>query len=98
MAGITLTSGLKNIGDSLVWFFDEWDAGNEYWGQQILIGINEGGVGLVTDKNYDKISPDSVKETVDGAVAAVTNGEVEVPSAIGDTTNAVVELRESVRP
>ena len=27
-----------------------------------------------------------------------TNGEVEVPSAIGDTTNAVVELRESVRP
>ncbi len=98
MAGITLTSGLKNIGDSLVWFFDEWDAGNEYWGQQILIGINEGGVGLVTDKNYDKISPDSVKETVDNAVAAVTNGEVEVPSAIGDTTNAVVELRESVRP
>lgn len=98
MAAITLTSGLKNIGDSLVWFFDQWDAGEELFGQQILIGSNEGGVGMVTDKNYATIAPDSVKETVDAAIAAVSNGDVDVPSAIGDETNAVAELRESVRP
>lgn len=98
MAAITLTSGLKNIGDSLVWFFDQWDAGEDLFGQQILIGSNEGGVGMVTDKNYATIVPDSVKETVDAAIAAVSNGDVDVPSAIGDETNAVAELRESVRP
>ncbi len=98
MAAITLTSGLKNIGDSLVWFFDEWDAGKEYFGEHVMIGINEGGVGLVTDKNYDKLSPDSVKEIMDKTIASVTNGEVEVPTAIGDTTNAAVTLRDSVKP
>ncbi|MBQ9438758.1 MAG: BMP family ABC transporter substrate-binding protein, partial [Lachnospiraceae bacterium] len=27
LAAITLTSGLKNVGNSLIWIFDEWDAG-----------------------------------------------------------------------
>ena len=98
MAAITLTSGLKNIGDSLVWFFDEWDAGTEYFGQHVMIGINEGGVGLVTDKNYDKMTPDSVKEIMEKTITSVKNGEVEVPTAIGDTTNAAVTLRDAVKP
>lgn len=98
LAAITLTSGLKNINKSLVWFFDEWDAGREYWGQHLLLGMKEDGIGIVTDKNYDKITPDSVKEKVEAAVEAVANGEITVPTAIGDETNAVVELREAMKP
>ena len=97
-AAITLTSGLKNIGDSIVWFFGEWDAGNELFGQHILLGMAEGGIGMVTDKNYDVITPDAVKEKVANAIEAVSSGAVEVPSAIGDESNAVQTLREAVKP
>lgn len=98
LAAITLTSGLKNIDKSLVWFFDEWDAGREHWGEHILLGMKENGIGIVTDKNYDKMVPDSVKEKVSAAIDAVANGEVQVPTAIGDESNAVVELREAMKP
>ena len=74
LAAITLTSGLKNIGQSLIWFFDEWDAGTTYWGQSVLLGLNEGGVGIVTDKNYATIAPQAVQDTTNAAIEAVANG------------------------
>lgn len=98
LAAITLTSGLKNIGNALIWFFDQWDEGNEFWGQEINLGIAEGGVGIVTDKNYDKYASDDTKAAVETAQQAILDGTVTVPSAIGDTSGAVEALRESVRP
>lgn len=98
LAAITLTSGLKNIGQSLVWFFDEWDAGNTYWGSEVTLGIAEGGVGIVTDKNFAKYASDDTKAAVDAAQAGILDGSITVPSAISDTTGAINDLRESVRP
>ena len=98
LAAITLTSGLKNIGNALIWFFDQWDEGNEFWGQEINLGIAEGGVGIVTDKNYDKYASDDTKAAVETAQQAILDGTVTVPSAIGDTSGTVEALRESVRP
>lgn len=98
LAAITLTSGLKNIGNSLIWFFDEWDAGNEHFGQHTLLGMKEGGIGIVTDKNFDAKTPDAVKEKVAAAIEAVSNGDVVVPTAIGNETNEVQDLREAVKP
>ena len=97
LAAITLTSGLKNIGNSLVWLFDEWDAGRTYWGQVVELGIAEGGVGIVTDKNYDKLASDETKAAVEAAQNAILNGEVVVDSALTNQELAV-ELRDSVRP
>lgn len=97
-AAITLTSGLKNIGDSLVWIFDEMDAGNEYYGQHILLGIAEGGIGIVTDKNFETMTPDTVKEKVDAALQAVSDGTVTVPTTIGDESDDLQTLREAVKP
>lgn len=99
LAAITLTSGLKNIGNSLVWFFDEWDAGNEYWGTEIKLGLAEGGVGIVQDKNFDKYASEETKTKVQEAIDAVLDGSVEVPSALTDEgNNAVVTKRDEVRP
>lgn len=98
LAAITLTSGLKNIGQSLVWFFDEWDAGREHWGENILLGIAEGGVGIVTDKNYNTYASDETKAKVEAAQNAIVKGEIVVPTAIGDETGALEALRDSVRP
>ena len=97
LAAITLTSGLKNVNKSLIWVFDEIDAGNEHWGEHVTLGINEGGVGMVTDKNFTTV-PQSVQDAVNKAIEDVTSGAVTVPTAIGDETGAVEELRESVKP
>ena len=97
LAAITLTSGLKNIGNSLVWLFDEWDAGRTYWGQVVELGIAEGGVGIVTDKNCDKLASAETKAAVEAAQNAILNGEVVVDSALTNQELAV-ELRDSVRP
>ena len=98
LAAITLTSGLKNIGNSLVWIFDEWDAGRTYFGKEVTLGIAEGGVGLVTDKNFDKYASADTKAKVEEAREAILKGEITVDSALGDTTGKAEKLREEVRP
>ena len=97
LAALTLTSGLKNIGNSLVWLFDEWDAGRTYWGQAVELGIAEGGVGIVTDKNYDKLASAETKAAVEAAQNAILNGEVVVDSALTNQELAT-QLRDAVRP
>ena len=97
-AAITLTSGLKNVGKSIIWLFDEWDAGRTYWGKEVRLGISEGGVGIVIDKNFAKVAPKAVQDAVLAAQADIVAGKIVVPTAIGDTTNAVVTLRDSLQP
>lgn len=55
LAALTLTSGLKNIGNSIVWIFDQWDAGKTYWGSEVQLGLAEGGVGIVTDQELRQV-------------------------------------------
>lgn len=98
LAAITLTSGLKNIGNSLIWVFDELDAGREHWGTEIALGLSDGGVGLVTDKNYDKVVSDEIKAKVDAAIKSVVDGTIEVPTALGDGAADITSIREGVRP
>ena len=98
LAALTLTSGLKNIGNSLIWVFDELDAGNAHWGTEVTLGLAEGGVGIVTDKNFDKYASDETKAAVAAAQEAVLSGEITVDTAIGENAADVVSLREAVRP
>lgn len=98
LAALTLTSGLKNIGNSLVWFFDELDAGNEYWGTEVTLGLAEGGVGIVTDKNFATYASDATKAAVTEAQEKVLAGEIVVPTAIGADAVDVTAIREEVRP
>ena len=97
-AAVCLTSGLKNVGNSLVWLIDELDAGREHWGTEVNLGLNEGGVGIVTDKNFSKIAPKAVQDAVLAAQEAVAGGKISVPSAIGDTTKGAETLRDSMMP
>ena len=98
LAAITLTSGLKNIGNSLVWVFDELDAGSEHWGTEVQLGLAEGGVGMVTDKNFATFASDDCKAAITTAEEAIKAGTLTVDTAIGDTDNKIVGLRDSVRP
>ena len=99
LAAITLTSGLKNVGNSLIWFMDQWDAGEDLFGQRVSLGIVEGGVGIVTDKNFDTYASDDTKAAVEAAIEAVSNGDITVPSAFDEGGNENAQaLRDSVRP
>ena len=98
LAALTLTSGLKNIGNSLIWFFDELDAGRTYWGTEVSLGLKEGGVGVVTDKNFAKYASAETVAAVEAAEAAVLDGSVVVPTAIGDNAGDIVALKAAVQP
>lgn len=98
LAAITLTSGLKNVGNSLIWVFDELDAGKEHWGTEITLGLKEDGVGVVVDKNFDKYASEDTKAKVKQAIDDVLNGKISVPSALGNTTGDLEALRDKVRP
>ena len=99
LAAITLTSGLKNVGASLVWFFDELDAGTEHYGERVSLGIKENGVGIVTDKNYDKYASADTKAKVQAVIDGITAGTIKVDSAFDEGGNeACQKLRDSVQP
>lgn len=98
LAALTLTSGLKNIGNSLIWVFDELDAGKEYWGTEVCLGIAEGGVGIVTDKNFDKYASEATKAAVAAAQEDILSGKVVVETAIGPNAVDAAALRDAVRP
>ena len=97
LAALTLTSGLKNIGNSIVWIFDQWDAGKTYWGSEVQLGLAEGGVGIVTDKNYDKYASADTKAAVEAAQKGIMDGSVKVDTAF-DANFDLAALRDSVRP
>ncbi len=99
LAAITLTSGLKNVGNSLIWFFDELDKGNLHYGEKVSLGLAEGGVGVVTDKNYDKYLSDDIKNAVQAAIDGISDGSIVVDSALTDDGNTAAQaLRDSVQP
>ena len=99
LAAITLTSGLKNIGNSLIWFFDEMDAGRTYFGQEVSLGLAEGGVGIVTDKNFATFANDDLKAAIPAAEEAIKAGEVTVDSALAEGgPDLAVQLKNEVQP
>ncbi len=99
LAAITLTSGLKNIGNSLIWFFDEMDAGRTYFGQEVSLGLAEGGVGIVTDKNFATFANDDLKAAITAAEEAIKNGEITVDSALAEGgPDLAVQLKNEVQP
>lgn len=86
LAAITLTSGLKNIGNSLIWFFDQWDAGEDLFGQNILLGIPEGDVGLVTNKNFTIYASGKTKDAVEATQQSIIDGSITVLSPLTTMT------------
>jgi len=97
LAEITLTSGLKNVGDSLVWVLNELKAGNAYWGTVQNLGLDMNGVGLATNGNF-KTVPQDVQDLTLAALDDVKNGKIIVGSAFGDNAANIPTLRDSVRP
>ena len=76
-----LTSMLKNVDNSLYRAIDLYLQGELPVGEVEALGIAEGGVGLARNQYYEENTPDEVKQLVEEAEQAVTNGEIEVATA-----------------
>ena len=76
------------------------DNGKTYWGQEVNLGIAEGGVGIVKDKNFDKIASDATKTAVENAEKDILDGKIKVDSTLGggDGSSKVDELKKAVQP
>lgn len=97
LAAVTLFSGLKNIGDSIIWVINEQLAGNTHYGETLNLGISEGGVSLATGGNFQTL-PDDIKKAVEDATTKITSGEIVVDTAFGDNAADVEAIREGARP
>ena len=96
MAAVTIFSGLKNCGDGIIYMVDQLNAGTIQWGKTTQLGIAEGGVGLTSGGNFQKL-PDNIKKALDDVAPKVTSGEIKVDTAFDESFD-IKGLRDSVRP
>ena len=80
------------------------DKGTEHYGELVLLGLKENGVGVVTDKNFDKVLPQETKDLLASLQQEIIDGKIEIPTAIGeekadgqDKTGLEI-LRDSLQP
>ena len=96
---VILTSVLKNVGDSLVRMANMEIEGTVPWGSYEELGIAENGAGLADNEYYQKNVPDEIKTVIEESKQEVIDGNVEIPTALGDADQAEVQaLIDSVAP
>jgi basic membrane protein A len=98
LAGIVISSVLKNVDVTLERAFDLWKAGELPFGSAEFLGLAEGAVGLVEEGNMTALASDDLKARIDAARAAIAAGEIEVPTAFGMSADEIEAVRTAVRP
>lgn len=98
-ANVILTSVLKNVGDSLVRMANMEIEGTVPWGSYEELGIAENGAGIADNEYFQKNVPDDIKSVIEEKKQEVIDGNVEIPTALGDADQAEVQaLIDSVAP
>ncbi|QIK69630.1 BMP family ABC transporter substrate-binding protein [Erysipelothrix sp. HDW6C] len=97
-ANVTMTSVLKNVGDSLFRALELYQKGELKVGQAETLGIKENGVGLADNKFYEAAVSEEIRKDVADFIKKIADGEVEVTSFYGMETSTFTELKNSVRP
>ena len=98
-ANVILTSVLKNVGDSLVRMANMEIEGTVPWGSYEELGIAENGAGIADNEYFQKNVPDDIKSAIEEKKQEVIDGNVEIPTALGDADQAEVQaLIDSVAP
>lgn len=96
MAATILTSSLKNVGESLYTAVQNLNDGTMEMGNNYVLGLDSGAVGLAKNENYKSIVPEDIQKLMDEIEEKIISGELEVPSAYSMTTDEIVELRNSM--
>lgn len=79
-----VTSMMKNVDNSIYRAIRLHREGELPYGEAEVLGLQENGVGLARNENFDRIVPDEVVERIDELIEQVENGEIQVESALGN--------------
>lgn len=96
-ANIIISSMEKKVGDVLYNSVKAYIDGELKLGQDDVLGVAEGAVGLSKNEIYEKLD-DEIKEKIIEIEELLKNGEIEVDTAIGMDLNKLNELKNSVAP
>jgi basic membrane protein A len=93
-----LSSSLKNIGDSLLVALRDYRNGAKKMGENYVMGIETGAVGLADNDNYRTVVSAEVRDEMTRIAGRVAAGEVKVGTSFGMETSEVVNLRNAMKP
>lgn len=97
-ANAIVTSVLKNVDYSLYRAISLHREGKLAVGTNETLGIVEGGVGLADNKYFQANVTEEIRNEIKALEEKVTNGEIEVISAYGKTTEEITAIRDAVKP
>ena len=80
LADVILTSMLKNVGDSLVAFFEQVEAGDDVWGKVNRLGLKDNAVGYVDNEFFQENVPQEVRDKMAESKEKIASGELDVQS------------------
>ena len=72
-------------------------SGSLSYGNVDQLGVADGGVGLAKNKHYQQLD-DVIKSQIDDIEEKLSNGEIEVGTAYGLSTEEINEIRDAVKP
>lgn len=87
------TSALKNVGNSLIRAIKADMDGTLEYGILEYLGFAEGGVELVEDAHYEEVVPEAIRTKVAELKEQITNGDITVPTALGDNAMSQDEIK-----
>jgi basic membrane protein A len=93
-----LSSSLKNIGDSLLVAVRDYRSGAKKMGENYVMGIETGAVGLADNENYRKVVAGDVRDEMVRIAGRIADGEITVGTSFGMDTSEVADLRNAMKP
>lgn len=91
------TSMLKNVDKSIERAIRLYKNGELKFGEEEVLGIKEGAVGLIKNDNYKKIVPENIQMEIEEIEKRLIAGELEVQTAFGKSNEDIEKIIESVK-
>lgn len=93
-----LSSTVKNVGDSIFAAAKGLKEDTYKVGENYVLGIEDGAVGLADNANYRKLVPQSIRDQMTAISKKIASGEIVVSTAFGMDTEEVAALRDGMKP
>ncbi len=92
-----VSSAIKNIDKAILRAVKMHQEGTLEYGKYEVLGFAEDGIGLAKNEFYNELVTDEIKAQMEEIEAKLSNGEIEVGTAFGLSTEEMNEIRESVK-
>lgn len=93
-----LTSVLKRSDMAIYRVITKMIEGSVAWGTSEALGMEEDCVGLAKNTVYETLVSEDVRAMVEEAEQKIASGEIVVSTAYGMETDAITQMRDSVKP